>query len=272
MVRLLSNNDKSAVMDYICRNETETSFLYANVLSIGLENDMKTRRCADYFGYFEGNELKGIIPFYNLGSCIPHYETNEAIPYFIQIMKEREFKYILGMARIIRPIFEGVKDYKKVHVCNESSYFINSEFKPFKVDGLELIDAREAAAEPEIVDFLVRVRAGFDENVSREEAVESLGTDPEEDAVIAVFNGEPVSFAKIQTYTKTLSQLGSVYTEEAYRGRGYCKAVVSEICSRIVARGKLPSLFARKNNTPAVSAYSALGFRPADDCLFIELE
>lgn len=273
LVRLLDNKDKAEVMEYIYRNEMEAAFLCANVLNLGLENDMKTRRCGDYYGFFSQGEIKGVLPFYNLGSCIPHYETKEAIPVFAQIMRERSFEYLLGMQKIVLPLYEQIKDSKKVIELDDGSYFVNRDFRPYTVEGLEFVEAREAARDERAVEFLVRVRnIGFGENVTGEEAVASLGSDPEEDAVIAVANGEYVAFAKIQTYTRTLNQIGSVYTEEAHRGRGYCKAVVSEICRRIVARGKIPTLFARKDNPPAVKAYTALGFEPVDDYSLIRFE
>jgi predicted GNAT family acetyltransferase len=273
MIRLLNNDDKQAVLEYICRNDIETSFLFANVTRFGLENDRETRRCADYFGYFEETGLRGILPFYNLGSCIPHYESEQAIPLFAQLMKETKFEYLLGMARLVRPLYQSIRDFKKISVCNESCYFINQSLKPFKMEGVEFREASDAARDDSLLDFLVRVRnVGFDENVSREDELKRLSNDPEEDAVVAVANGIPVAFANIQTYTRTLSQIGSVYTEEAERGKGYCKAVVSEVCRRIAARGKIPALFARKNNEPALKAYTAIGFQPFDDYLFVELE
>lgn len=272
MIRLLNNADKAMVMQYLARYEVETSFLYANVLNIGMENNKEIRRCGDYFGFFEGMELKGILPFYNLGSCIPHYEADAAIPFFSEIMNERKFEYLLGMDRIVRPLYENIKNNKNILKCNESSYFINKSFTPFVLKDLVLINAFEYIKEEKIVDFLVRVRnQGFQENVSREEVVKSVKYEPEEDAVIGVINGKPVAFAKIQTYTDTLCQIGSVFTEETERGKGYCKAVVSEICNRIVSRSKMPTLFVRKNNTPAVSAYTALGFKHLTDYLFVEL-
>ncbi len=273
MIRLLNNNDKQAVLDYINRNEIETSFLYANVIRFGLENDRETRRCADYFGIFDATGLKGILPFYNLGSCIPHYESEQAIPLFAQKMKERKFEHLMGMAGIVRPLYQNIKDFKKIKVCKESCYFVNKSLKSFKAEGVEFREASEAARDESLLDFLLRVRnIGFHENVSREDELKRLSNDPEEDAVIAVANGVPVAFANIQTYTKSLNQIGSVYTEEAERGKGYCKTVVSEVCRRIAARGKMPTLFARKNNEPALKAYTALGFEPFDDYLFIELE
>jgi len=137
----LNNDDKAMVLEYVERNEIETSFLYANVLTVGLENNREIRRCGDYFGYFEGLELKGILPFYNLGSCIPHYESPDAVPLFLQIIKDRKFEYLLGMDHIVRPIYRMLDGVKNIRKCNESSYFINDAFTPFHADGLSFVNS-----------------------------------------------------------------------------------------------------------------------------------
>ena len=61
MIRLLTQSDKEKIMDYIGRNELETSFLYANVIEFGIDNNPDMRRCGDYYGFFEGEELRGIL-------------------------------------------------------------------------------------------------------------------------------------------------------------------------------------------------------------------
>ena len=81
-----------------------------------------------------------------------------------------------------------------------------------------------------------------------------------------------VAQAGIQTYTPKINQIGSVYTPEEERGKGYAKAIVSEICKRIIERGKMPTLMVNKDNTPAVRAYNALGFEHYDDYLIVKLD
>ncbi len=81
MIRLLEQSDKQIILEYLERNEIETSFLYPNIIEFGVENKKDVRRCANYYGLFYDNILKGILPFYNLGSCIPHYEVNDAALY-----------------------------------------------------------------------------------------------------------------------------------------------------------------------------------------------
>lgn len=269
MIRILAQPDKQMIMEYIGRNEIETSFLYANIIQFGVDNNPDIRRCGDYYGYFEGEELRGILPFYNLGSCIPHFETVAAVPLFARLMKERNFQHLLGMQKIIKPLYEETKDYKETVEYDESSYYVNKSFRPFKAVGLSFIDATRA--DDDIVDFIIDARIkGFNQIATREDIAKSLvqrGT--EEDFIIAEKDGKMVAQACIQTYTPKISQIGGVYTAKEERGKGYAKSVVSEICGRIVERGKIPTLAVKKDNTPAVRAYNALGFEHYDDYLIV---
>lgn len=47
---------------------------------------------------------------------------------------------------------------------------------------------------------------------------------------------------------------------------------VSKLCCIIKERGKTPALMVRKNNTPAVRAYTSLGVRYYDDYSIITFE
>lgn len=269
MIRLLSQEDIERMLEYVTRNEFETSFLYANIIEFGIDNNPEMRRCADYYGFFEGEELKGILPFYNLGSCIPHFETDAAIPLFAELMSQRSLQYLMGMKKIIKPLYEEIKDSKETIEYDESSYYVNKSFKPFTHDGVNFIEA--TSVDDEIVDFVLDARIkGFNQAVTREYIKKSLTQRAaEEDFIIAEKDGKMVAQACIQTYTPQICQIGGVYTVEEERGKGYAKAVVSEICRRIVARGKIPTLAVVKDNTPAVRAYNALGFRHHDDYLIV---
>lgn len=47
MIRLLTQADEQMILEYLKRNEIETSFLYANIIEFGVENRKDIRRCAD---------------------------------------------------------------------------------------------------------------------------------------------------------------------------------------------------------------------------------
>lgn len=273
MIRLLTQADKKMILEYLERNELETSFLYANVIEFGVDNMRDIRRCADYYGFFYGEALKGILPFYNLGSCIPHYEVDDAVPLFAGLMKKRNFEFLLGMYKVIKPLYEEVKDYKEIQAYNESSYFINRNFKPFILDGVKFIDANRVSSE-DVVDFIAEARTnGFKQVTTREDIRKSLiQRGEEEEFIIAEKDGRMVAEACVQTYTPKINQIGSVYTTDLERGKGYCKAIVSEMCRRIIAKDKVPTLSVKKDNIPAVKAYTALGFEHYDDYLIVRFK
>ncbi|NMM62983.1 GNAT family N-acetyltransferase [Clostridium sp. P21] len=273
MIRLLTQNDKKIILEYLERNEIETSFLYANIIQFGVDNRQDIRRCADYYGYFDGELLKGILPFYNLGSCIPHYESEKAVPLFAKLMKERKFEFLLGMFKIVKPLYENIKEYKEVQSYDESSYFMNRKFKPFVLDRIKFINADKVKSD-KVVDFILHAYInGFQQDINWKDIKKSLIQREEEEEFIIVQNDDKmVAQACVQTYTSKVCQIGGVYTLESERGKGYCKAVVSEICKRIIDKGKIPTLSARKNNIPAVKAYTALGFQHYDDYLLIRFK
>lgn len=272
MFRQLNEWDRDIIFAYLDRNEEETAFLIGNSLQFGIMNRSNVLRCGDYFGYFEGNTLKGIIAFYNLGNCIPHYESVRAIPYFSQLMKMRRFSMLLGVDRLIRPLFESIRYYKSLREYEECSYCTNSDFKPFKLEGAEFI---EVSADNDI-SILSFVRKAYLRGFGAERTIEDTKLllsqkGEQEEFIILSVDKNPVAQACIQTFTDSTSQIGAVYTLEEERGKGYAKAVVSELCERIIHKGKLPTLIVNKENTPALSAYKALGFAQHDEYIIIRL-
>jgi hypothetical protein len=195
MIRLLNEKDKQIILEYLCRNEIETSFLYANIIEFGVENRKEIRRCADYFGFFKEGNLAGILPFYNLGSCIPHYEAEEAVPLFVHLMKEKSFECLMGMDRVIKPIYQEISGVKNIAGCSESSYLINKNFNSYDISDLEFLDPEQRTDDKKIIDFIIQVRSkGFHETVNAEDITKSLSSaSPEEDNVIAVKDGKMVA-------------------------------------------------------------------------------
>ncbi|MHB1394308.1 MAG: GNAT family N-acetyltransferase [Clostridia bacterium] len=270
MLRRLNEWDRMVVFDYLERNEEEAAFLIGNVLRFGLMNRTNILRCGDYFGYFEGNTLKGIVAFYNMGSCIPHYESIGAVPYFSELMIMRIFSMLSGMDRIVRPIYEVIRKYKSLKELEECSYSVNNNFKPFKLEEVEFLDV-SWVSDISILSFVRKAYLrGFGAEPSIEDTKLMLSQrNEEEEFIILSKDNKLLTQACIQTFTKRTNQIGAVYTLEEERGKGYAKAVVSELCGRITGRGKLPTLVVNKNNTPAVNAYKALGFEHCDDYLII---
>lgn len=270
MIRLLKESDRKIIENYLERNHLETTYLIGNI-EFGIDNNKEVRRCADYFGYFEEDKLKGIIPFYNLGSCIPHYESKGAVPHFVDLIKEKDVSVLIGMSSIIKPLYDEIKGYKNIKNYSESCYLINNELKAVNIDGAIYKDIRGSKDE-DILQFVIRARKeGFNFDIDRETLIKSLkDSGPEDDYILMIKDNKMVALACVQTATSKINQIGGVITVIEERGKGYCKAVVSELTRRIIARNKIPTLWVKKDNIPAYRAYKALGYEDYDEYLMIE--
>lgn len=271
MIRPLNEWDRAIVLEYVSRNEDEIAFIFGNVLQCGIDNRREMLRCGDYLGYFEGNSLKGILVFYNMGTCIPHYESAGAIPYFSKLMEMGRFNVLIGKEQIVKPLFEAIKDCKKLKEYEECSYQINKNYRPFKLEGAIFIDA--SGDDTNIISF---VRKAYWRGFGAERTAEGTRLllsqkNEEEDFTVLSVDNKLVAQACVQTFTYNTNQIGAVYTLEEERGKGYAKAVVSELCERIIGRGKFPTLIVNKQNTSALNAYKALGFEHYSDYLIIRL-
>lgn len=92
--------------------------------------------------------------------------------------------------------------------------------------------------------------------------------DPPEDETIGnplvvVIHDEIVSFAAPFFLREGEVEIGAVATLPAYRNRGYCQAVISEMAYRILKSGRAATLTTHVRNLPMQAAARAIGMRLA---------
>lgn len=266
----LGSDDNEKLLNYLKKNEVETTLIIGNVKQFGIDNNKSKRRCGDYFGYMENDKLQGIIAFYNLGNCIPHFENTNSIPFFSNIIKEKSVENLLGMSKYILPLYEQIKDHKDIKAVSNYSYLINTNFKSFMAKDAVVVNCESVNRESAIEFIIEANNLGFNRACTQEEALKTIKErSTEEDEVFVIKDGRIVARASIQGCADNICQIGGVYTSAQYRGNGYCKAAVSEICRRVKKRGKVPSIMVRKDNMAALKAYEALGFEHYDDNIII---
>jgi predicted GNAT family acetyltransferase len=266
----LGSADNDKLLDYLKRNEFETTLIIGNVKQFGIDNNKAKRRCGDYFGYIENGRLQGIIVFYNLGNCISHFENSNSIPFFSDIIKEKNVESLLGMSKYIAPIYEKIKDYKDIKAVSNYSYLINNNFKSFMAKDAVVVNC-ESVNRDSTIEFIIEANnLGFNKESTQEDALKTIKErSAEEDEVFVIKDSRIVAKASILGCTDNICHIGGVYTSAPYRGNGYCKAAVSEICRRVRKRGKVPSIMVRNDNIPALKAYETLGFEYYDDNIII---
>ena len=70
-----------------------------------------------------------------------------------------------------------------------------------------------------------------------------------------------VSAAYTLIETKDVAVIGGVLTSEEFRNKGFATSVVSSLTENIVKKGKVASLYVRKDNMPAIHVYEKIGFK-----------
>lgn len=271
MIKLLTHTDLPATLAYMNKHYLETAFLLGNVLAYGLENRWEDGRSGDYFGYFEGADLKGVIGFYNSASCIPHYESLTAVDELSRLMARRNFKTLLGLQNIISPFLPKLQERRVIREIVKSEYLVNLSIKPYLFEGGQFLTASELG-EGKAAKFIAKTyRLGYNDAKIQYEVRKLLHEQTgSEEFLFLLVEGDIKAQAYIRTSTAKVAQIGGVYTLEAERGRGYCKAITSELCGRSMRLGKTPTLIVHKDNLPARKAYEHVGFDRYDDYLIIK--
>jgi ribosomal protein S18 acetylase RimI-like enzyme len=74
-------------------------------------------------------------------------------------------------------------------------------------------------------------------------------------------NGTILFKAEASAWTPAAVQLQQVWVDPAARGRGYAKRGMQDLCRRLLERVPQVCLFVRRENTPAIGVYEAIGMR-----------
>jgi len=84
--------------------------------------------------------------------------------------------------------------------------------------------------------------------------------------------GTIVSAAGVHLVTPQIAQLGNIVTDEEWRGQGFGTACTFALASRLASKGRIISLFVRRNNNPAIHMYRKLGFSKTRDIAFLVMQ
>jgi ribosomal protein S18 acetylase RimI-like enzyme len=83
--------------------------------------------------------------------------------------------------------------------------------------------------------------------------------------------GKIVSAAGVHIVTPKIAQIGNIVTDEQWRDRGFGTSCTSALATDLASKGRIVSLFVRRDNNPAIHVYEALGFRRIRDIAFLAM-
>lgn len=81
----------------------------------------------------------------------------------------------------------------------------------------------------------------------------------------AFLDGKAVGKAGTNASAYAYDQIGGVYVDPSYRGRGIATRIVAELAAALHERNRKATLFVKKRNFPAIRAYERAGFVRGED-------
>lgn len=135
---------------------------------------------------------------------------------------------------------------------------------PPPIEGMELVRGEESLWKrllPLQVAYEVEevLPPGVEPNIAHSKAtlIESLRNHT---VLLAVKDGEAIARVATNAHGYRGEQIGGVYTDPRYRGRGVARWLMTELLALLASEERLASLFVKANNEIAVNLYRNIGF------------
>jgi len=261
MIRELHEADRQALLNYAYQNERE------NLFPIGSLNHSDAFAVNRYFGWFVGEELRGIAAvFGRWGSFVIHAREQDVLQAFVDHIVEEKIPFtdIVAFRKFSGPMVEYLKSAygrEPKKVSEETVYVLErGAFRP--------AESRAVPATEEDRDSCARFDKDHPETpVTEKERARVIP----EDVFVIHRDGMLVAKANVQGFSKHFAQIGGVMTHPSYRRQGCARQCVSALCRYCFSKGVgHVLLFTANTNIPAQNLYTSLGFKPVDEFLIAE--
>ncbi len=220
----------------------------------------------DYYGAFEGRDLRGVACLYNFGSMLLYAPDERLMPELAV--------HMAGLKRRPRVLMSRA-DWAEEVLARLGERGIlpeKTEDQAYMVLGKEDFLPRPGPA----TRFAGPADLGTLRKLHRAFHIEYFGRYTEEDdrmggmaesrmegagISVAEFSGEIVAKAEVLVRTDRTELIGGVFTLPKHRGKGFSKACMSLLVDRILRSRKQACLNVARNNLPALRVYRGLGFK-----------
>jgi predicted GNAT family acetyltransferase len=274
--RLLLRNDAEKLTAFLMADEAANTFMLGNLLYFGVENDRRSLRCGEYWGYFEDGALLGVAAYFNNSQCMVYLTDDIVARQMATDIADGSVRLVLGCDRCVRPLMLFLRN-RQYRVSARSQLFMELSGGTSAVErteGCEFEDARALLDRRPVQDFVMRcMREGFGFSVNRGTVRRLLREKTgEEHYLLLRAGGKYVAQAHIQARTPGFCQIGGVCTLPEERRKGYARAVVVRLMGLIAQDGgRRACLVVNCDNAAARRMYEELGFRETGRLMLVDL-
>lgn len=267
MLRELTPEDQQIILNFACQREIENMFVIGSFEFSDNPFEFNT-----YLGWFENNVLTGLGVYFGLWSDITiNAESTAVVDAFVDEFVSRNWpvKYVVAFRRHALPTIDSLKqhDIAPRKISEQTLSLLTPDNFHDCSTGAEI----QGTAED--IDGIIRL-GNIMEGLEADREVpenERARIFPEHDWLLKK-DGEIIAKANIHGVSPNYAQIGGVMTHPSHQGKGYAKQTVSAICKHWFNQGKQLTLFVNNDNTPAIRAYSRLGFQPIGEYIHAEYD
>ena len=279
-VRPLEHDDREGVLEFLHREPLYNLVMMSNIVEVGFEKGAGLFG-GDYAGVWNGNNLIGAACAYELGSFIAYVEDRIALVPLALYYEGLGVKPRVMLGR------ELEVDYLSHRLMAQDSMVRNCELDLMRLTSSGLTSVPGPPARPAQAEDLDQAL-----DLSRRMEIELLGKPitpvrhEREMAVIRIregvayvceMDGKIVSKAEATVVLRSGwregagffsgAQLGGVYTDPDYRGKGYSTSCIGALCGCLLETVEVVVLWVEKDNRYAQKVYRKVGFVPVGDFL-----
>ena len=263
MVRILNENDRATVLDFLSAEPSINLFIIGDIENYGFQEDFQT-----IWGQFtEDGILEGVLLKYH-ESFIPYFKNPDFdITEFSKILLSHKGRTLFsGKESLIRK-FEQVLPPHTLR----STYFCELATRDSLPTLKQTEDIKIATEEDsERVQHLMDQIEEFMSSDSAERIRQKIRTRQGRVYYIENEEGVMVSIAQTSAENSKSAMIVGVATLPDYRCKGYMTRCMTKLCQDIMAEGKTLCLF--YDNPKAGKIYHRLGFKNIDNWAMISLE
>ncbi|HEU4964589.1 MAG TPA: GNAT family N-acetyltransferase [Bacilli bacterium] len=252
--RMLVEQDRAELMAFLEVEPYYGMFFMGNLLAMGMEHPN-----LDYWGLHRDGQLVAVMMRYIENWSVIASDRDQSLD--LTWFRERlnlthDVGRIMGKPWIVEFLQEGMPNHKPKRIFHDFFCSLKREnFQPGSTEGVFKLSLADQEAVHEL--YAGEEFAHITGETYRRRLVDSgcrafALADPDG-------SGKLIAASMTTVETPTAAMVGSVFTKQTARGRGYGSRVTAALCAELLAQGKEACLF--YDNPSAGVIYRRIGFQ-----------
>jgi uncharacterized protein len=274
-MRKLHPQDFNILDAFLVPLSDTSMFIRSNVRQGGVTLNPEKEFSANYYGYFEDEQLHGVLAFCWNGMILCQVPEIAHLSQFVPVVTEQLSQFSLhGILGPTDQVLYILKILMDMEIISEDQITMNLPettygllLKDLKIPSiLENGEVHCRLIRPEDMSILISwriayIKEAFPRAIDETQVYqETLSFMEHETAFVLEVDGKIVSRADFNAILPDIVQIGGVWTPPDLRSQGYARAVVSGALLEAKHRGiERATLFTK--NPAAMRAYESLGFK-----------